>query len=191
MHDGRRINGTAAVIVAAGAATRFGRPKQLATLGSETLLERTVRVAREAGCSPIVVVLGASAEQIRAGTDLSACEVVLNPAWRSGMGSSIALGVQHIKGAAGVVVLTCDMPSVQSGHLRALLAAGDLTASYYSARNGVPAFFPSPLFPQLMRLRGDTGARDLLQTARAVDLPDGDLDIDTELDLRRARDLLT
>ena len=54
----------AAVVLAAGASRRLGSPKQLEMLGDETLLERAVRVAREAGCSPVIVVLGAEAEQV-------------------------------------------------------------------------------------------------------------------------------
>src|SRR5690242_640035 len=61
---------TAAVILAAGASTRLGQPKQLIQLGGETLLERAVRVADEAGCWPTVVVLGADARRVLAGCSL-------------------------------------------------------------------------------------------------------------------------
>ena len=70
-----------AVILAAGASTRLGELKQLQTLGSETLLERTLRVVREAGCSPMVVVLGASAALIQAACDFGDSVSVINEDW--------------------------------------------------------------------------------------------------------------
>ena len=86
----------AAVVLAAGGSTRLGQPKQLASLGGETLLERTVRTAREAGCKQVVVVLGAAAEEIRAGCDLDDAVVILNEQWAEGMASSIRVGVGRI-----------------------------------------------------------------------------------------------
>ena len=70
-----------AVILAAGASRRLGEPKQLLVLGGETLLERAVRVARTAGCSPVVVVLGAFGEVIQKGCQLDDVVVVVNEDW--------------------------------------------------------------------------------------------------------------
>ena len=178
---------TAAVIVAAGASTRFGSPKQLARLGNETLLERAVRVAREAGCLPIVVVLGASAELIRSQCQLGDAAVVVNADWTSGMGGSIGCGIEVLSGADGCVVMTCDMPAVTASHLRLLMVSGGMTASAYAGRRGVPAYFPAGRFSELMKLRGDAGARELLRGARVVELAGGELDVDTLNDLVRMR----
>lgn len=178
---------TAAVVVAAGASTRFGSPKQLARVGNETLLERAVRVAREAGCSPIVVVLGASAELIRSGCELDSAVVIVNGGWASGMGGSIACGVRVLSDVDGCLVMTCDMPAVTASHLRLLMASGCMTASAYAGRLGVPAYFPSEYFSELMELRRDFGARELLRSARSVELKGGDLDVDTPNDLVRMR----
>jgi len=174
---------TAAVVLAAGASTRFGSPKQLARLGGETLLERAVRTAREAGCLPVVVVLGASAARIRAECALGDAHVVVNDDWATGMGGSIACGVRVLHDVDGCVVMTCDMPSVTSAHLRLLMASGGLTASAYARRRGVPAYFPAAMFDELLKLHGDAGARELLRRARSVELPGGELDIDTPEDL--------
>ncbi len=179
----------AAVILAAGASTRMGSPKQLMVIGGERLLERAVRVAREAGCSPIVVVLGASAFSIQARCALGDAMIVQNEAWAEGMGASIRAGVSALGGVDGCVVMTCDMPSVTSGHLRRLMISGELMASSYAGRRGVPAYFPVAAFPDLLRLQGDEGARDVLRSARACDLPGGELDVDTLEDLERARQL--
>src|SRR5205823_6575293 len=85
--------GTAAVILAAGASTRLGQPKQLIVLGGETLLDRAVRVAAEAGCWPVVVVLGADARRVLARCPLRSAAVLVNPWWQEGMASSLRLGV--------------------------------------------------------------------------------------------------
>jgi len=180
---------TAAVVLAAGASTRLGQLKQLVRLGEETLLERAVRLAREAGCSPVVVVLGAEYVQVLGSSLPGDAVPVVNDRWEEGMASSILLGVQTLgfvaKEAEGVVIMTCDQPAVTAPHLRALMGADEVMASHYAGRNGVPAYFPSSQFGELMKLRGDAGARELLRTARSVELPGGELDVDTTDDLNR------
>jgi len=181
---------TAAVVLAAGASTRLGEPKQLVVLAGETLLERAVRTAREAGCVPVVVVLGSEAEWIRERCDLGDATVVVNAAWDEGMGSSVRCGVDAVRDADGVVLMTCDQPTVTAEHLRALMATGEVRASSYAGRKGVPAYFPASSFVALMALRGDAGARELLRAAEAIQLLGGELDVDTTDDLARARELL-
>lgn len=181
----------AAIILAAGASRRLGRPKQLEEINSETLLARSIRTAQEAGCSPVIVVLGAAAEQILRTVDLAHCTVAVNMRWPEGMGGSLAVGVHTLQGLPeliqGAVLLTCDMPFITASHLRALAATGMLTGSQYGNAIGVPAYIPSRFLAQLASAGGDSGARSLLQQAQAVPLPCGDLDIDTEQDLQRAR----
>ncbi|HEY4382234.1 MAG TPA: nucleotidyltransferase family protein [Acidobacteriaceae bacterium] len=178
---------SAAILLAAGASTRLGEPKQLAMLGSETLLERSVRVAREAGFVPVVVVLGAAAEQIRERCDFGGAAVVVNEAWEEGMASSIRAGLRAVPAAVvGALVMTCDQPAVTAEHLRALASAGEVTASTYAGRRGVPAYFPAALFRELVELRGDAGARELLLAAATVELAGGELDVDTAADLAEA-----
>ncbi len=176
----------AAVVLAAGASTRLGEPKQLVKLGGETLLERAVRTAREAGCSPVVAVLGAAAELIAEQCDLSDAVVVVNELWDEGMGSSLRVGLGAVGGAEGVVLMTCDQPAVTAAHLRALMDSGGVTASAYAGRRGVPAYFPASAFAGLLELKGDRGARDLLRMAAAIELVDGEVDVDTAEDLARA-----
>ena len=176
----------AAVVLAAGASVRLGEPKQLVVIAGETLLERAVQTAREAGCAPVVVVLGAEAERIRERCDFGSAVVTVNEAWEEGMASSIRAGVGAVGGADGVVLMTCDQPAVTVEHLLALTAAGEVTASAYSGRRGVPAYFPAASFPALVRLTGDAGARELLRGAATVELIGGELDVDTVTDLAEA-----
>jgi molybdenum cofactor cytidylyltransferase len=181
-----RIGG---VVLAAGASNRLGEPKQLVLLGNETLLERAVRVVREAECSPVVVVLGASAESIRGACEFGDAVIVINDEWAEGMGRSIRLGVEALGDVDACIVMTCDMPTVTAAHLRLLTTADETTASGYAGRRGVPAYFPKNTFPLLAELRGDAGARNLLRSARYVELIGGELDVDTAEDLARAREL--
>jgi molybdenum cofactor cytidylyltransferase len=191
--DGAPMSSVAAVVLAAGASTRLGALKQLALLGEETLLERAVRVARAAGCSPVVVVLGAESVEVLGSSELGDVVRVTNDKWQEGMASSIRLGVRTLafaaKDAEGVVLMTCDQPAVTAEHLRSLMMRVEVTASRYAERNGVPAFFPKNFFDRLMRLKGDTGARELLAAAPSEELAGGELDVDTLEDLEQARSL--
>jgi CTP:molybdopterin cytidylyltransferase MocA len=183
----------AAVVLAAGASTRLGEPKQLVVLGGETLLERAVRVAREAGCSPVVVVVGAEHVQVLENSLLGDVVTVINDKWREGMASSIRLGVRSLafaaKDAEGVLLMACDQPAVTVKHLSHLSLRAEVKASRYAGKNGVPAFFPKKYFGKLMELKGDAGARDLLAEARYEELENGELDVDTVEDLKRVREL--
>ena len=200
----------AVVVLAAGASRRLGEAKQLVEVGGERLLERAVRVAVEAALGPVVVVLGAAAERVAGECDLRRAWVVVNSGWEEGMASSVRAGVELVAGMpeiGGVVLMTCDMPEVMAGHLRALLGTSDLggsdaahdgattatlrggtvVGSGYGGRLGVPAYFPREEFRALMALRGDAGARELLRGARHVELAGGEVDVDTVEDLARAR----
>ncbi len=182
---------TAALVLAAGASTRLGEPKQLIRLGGETLLERTIRVAGEAGLTPVVVVLGAAAKRVAETCDLRPVWVVVHAGWAEGMGSSIRAGmelVQEFAEVGGAVVMTCDMPGVAPAHLRALREEAEtVVASTYDGRRGVPAYFPRATFPELLQLRGDAGARELLRQARVLELTGGEMDVDTAADVEQMR----
>jgi CTP:molybdopterin cytidylyltransferase MocA len=93
------------------------------------------------------------------------------------------------KEAEGVVVMACDQPAVTVHHLQLVASSAVVTASEYDRRRGVPAYFPAKHFDALMALQGDVGARELLREARSVALPGGELDVDTPVDLERARAL--
>jgi CTP:molybdopterin cytidylyltransferase MocA len=113
----------------------------------------------------------------------------MNEAWEEGVASSIRIGVGAFIDADGVLLMTCDQPAVTADHLRALTVSGEVRASGYAGRRGVPAYFPASWFPQLMRLCGEAGARELLRGAATVELADGELDVDTDRELARVREL--
>jgi molybdenum cofactor cytidylyltransferase len=182
----------AAIVLAAGASRRLGRPKQEIVLGRETLLQRTIRVAQEAGLFPVIVVTrqGSGDPEINFSPQLV---VAPNPDADEGIASSIRCGISEAMHhmIAGAVILTCDQPALRAAHLRALIEDQDRVAgSVYGGSVGVPAYFPIALFTELLHLRGDTGARALLKTAYAIEAEELNLDIDTERDLDIARALL-
>ncbi|HEV2709494.1 MAG TPA: nucleotidyltransferase family protein [Edaphobacter sp.] len=178
-----------ALILAAGASTRLGHPKQLVRLRGETLLDRCVRIAREAGCAPVVIVLGAFEDQIRDQCKLEDALIVSPSDWAEGMGTTLSRGVQAFEEVQGILVMTCDMPAVTADHLQTLMALEQVAASSYGGRKGVPVYFPKDQFPRLLELKGDVGARELLRFAHEVELPGGELDVDTSEDLAKARSI--
>jgi molybdenum cofactor cytidylyltransferase len=198
----------AAVVLAAGSSSRLGSAKQMARLGGQTLLERAVKTAVEAGLRPVFVVIAAGQETAFGVADVDnlpedpvvlpgdpVVVMVVNPEAAEGMASSIRAGVRAAQAAEGIVVMACDQPAVTAEHLRAVTAehrraladgSDEVVASTYAGRKGVPAYFPASAFAELLELRGDTGARGLLQGARAVELQGGELDVDTVEDLEQA-----
>ncbi len=181
----------AGVVLAAGASSRLGEPKQLVELGGERLLERAVRIAQKAQLYPVVVVLGCGAQKILAQCPLHGTKVTINADWNEGMASSIRVGVGALDtDSEGLVLMTCDQPAAGVEHLRRLVEAGEVlgaVASSYAGRIGVPAFFPASRLGELLSLRGEEGARKLLVPAGAIDLPGGEWDVDTVESLQAAR----
>jgi molybdenum cofactor cytidylyltransferase len=187
----------AAIIVAAGASSRLGQPKQLVLVDGEPLLQRAVRCAREAGAVPVFVVLGSSRERIEKALELCDATIIANADWEEGLASSIRAGVKAAAagavGAAGVLLMTCDQPRATVEHLRMMIEKFDgelnlvLIASTYAGIRGTPAIFPRTMFADLMGLRGDRGARGLLAKTSlpVVEIPleGGEVDIDWPEDL--------
>jgi len=183
-----RLVSIAGIILAAGASTRLGRPKQDVVLNGETLLARAIRVAIEAALHPILVVVRPTSIPIDA-PHQTGLIVIQNDQAAEGMASSLRLGIQiaQQQNATGAVVMTCDQVLLTPQHLEALCKDVEVvTGSHYAGRIGVPAYFPAAVFADLLKLQGDAGARDLLRNAAALDNEDLALDIDTEQDLQRA-----
>ena len=128
----------AAIILAAGASRRLGRPKQLLEFRGETLLARTIRLAKESGASPVIVVLGAQFENISASIERKNEIVVRNEEWAQGIATSIHAGMRamdaNAKDASGVLILGCDQPRLTADHLRSLIALFESQAEAIDCR---------------------------------------------------------
>ncbi len=186
-----------AIVLAAGASTRLGQPKQLVEYHGETLLARAIRFAQQAGAGPVFVVLGANLEAILPHGLSDTAVPVINKDWQDGISGSIQAGLRAVHGmlpaTEGVLLLACDQPHLSAGHLSALLrafsskSASVIAASAYEGALGTPAVFPRAAFRQLFELRGDRGARAILGKPPCpvveIPFPDGEVDIDTPADL--------
>ncbi len=191
--------GIPAIVLAAGASSRLGQPKQLVMYRGETLLARAIRLAKEAAADPVFVVLGANLETILPAGLRDGAVPVINKDWQEGISSSIQAGLRAVFGelpaTEGVLLLTCDQPRLSAEHLRALMRmfsmqyGAVIAASAYDGALGTPAVFPRGTFRQLFELRGDAGARALFSKPPCpvvgVPFPDGEIDIDTPADLDR------
>jgi molybdenum cofactor cytidylyltransferase len=178
----------AAIILAAGAATRMGRLKQLLPYCGKALVEHSAEQAIAAGFDPIVVVVGAEAASVRAVLSTRPVRLIENSNWHLGMGSSIAAGVDVLLDAQSLAILLADQPFVEARHLRdmeAILNRGSAlaVAAEYNGTLGVPALFKRELFGDLRSLDPATGARVLLREyATPFPLPEAAIDIDTPED---------
>ncbi len=104
----------AGLVLAAGSGRRLGQPKALLRLRDRPLVEHAVQILDEAGCKPVLVVLGAAADQVTAAADLGGATVVVNKAWGTGLGSSLktGLGAAVETEAEALVVVPVDMPGI-------------------------------------------------------------------------------
>ncbi|RUT00353.1 hypothetical protein DSM106972_074810 [Dulcicalothrix desertica PCC 7102] len=179
------------VILAAGASTRMGTPKQLLNFQGRSFLRHTIEIALASVCKPVIVVLGANASQIR--NEISELPVVIveNHNWRQGMGGSIQAGIktlEHNSNIDGAILLLCDQPFISVDIINQLVEAFYTTgkpiiASEYKHTLGVPALFSRQIFPELMNLNTASGAKQVIQKynklVHTVSFELGAIDIDT------------
>lgn len=180
------------MILAAGASTRMGTPKQLLPFQGRSLLRYMTEVAITSCCAPVVVVLGSQAERIKLEIDALAVHIVKNQQWAEGMGTSIAAGMTALTtinpDLDAVVIVLCDQPFVSSSLLNQLVASyratqSPIIASAYANTVGVPALFDRSLFKELVTMNVNVGAKYLIkqyaEKVFQVSFPEGTIDLDT------------
>lgn len=179
------------VILAAGASTRMGTPKQLLKFQGRSFLRHTTEIALASVCKPVIVVLGANALPIR--NEISELPVIIieNHNWRQGMSSSIQAGIktlEHNSNIDAVILLLCDQPFISVDIINELVeafytTAKPIIASEYKQTLGVPALFARQLFSELMNLNSASGAKQVIQKneelVHKVCFELGAIDIDT------------
>ncbi|MCS6947261.1 MAG: nucleotidyltransferase family protein [Steroidobacteraceae bacterium] len=181
------------IVLAAGEARRFGSPKQLARIGDRSMLATCIGRASQVAGHAVSVVLGAHAAQIVPGLRHTGAAIVINREWREGIASSIRAGIASLSGAVDAALLMlADLPDVTAEDLARLIAAWKRdpqapAAAQFAGVVGPPAIFPRTLFRELAELRGDHGARRVLQRfadrLQRVPMPSAASDIDTPEDL--------
>ncbi len=183
------------ILLAAGASKRLGKPKQSLYFKGETLLRRAVKTALASDCHPVIIVLGANAKNLEREIKEFDVEIIENPDWEKGMGSSIQIGLEKLlkiyPEVSGVILAVCDQPFVSAGLLKQLtenfrLTDAPVIACAYGETLGVPTLFGRNLFSELITLKADNGAKKIIykHLEKVIKIPfeAGALDIDTEQD---------
>jgi molybdenum cofactor cytidylyltransferase len=186
------------VLLAAGGSSRLGRPKQKLLYNGQSLLQHAIKEASASRASSTVVVLGANAAILQEELDGASAEVAINYRWEEGMASSINCGVRTLMrlnpAMDGLIIMLCDQPFVGAALLNELILVYEKTdkpiiTCGFAGTYGPPTFFQKNLFPDLLQLNGDVGARSLLwkygDKVEAIDFPAGSVDVDTEADYLR------
>lgn len=183
------------ILLAAGASSRLGRPKQLLLYQGKTLLQHGIQVAVDTGTKSIIAVLGANLDFLIKETVNQSIEVSLNEQWEEGMASSIRCGINKLletaPGVNAAIIMVCDQPYVTTKLLKDLMmkyqeTGKPIIASSYRNNQGTPALFDKTIFASLLELKGDVGAKRIMQAnpdlVALVNFPLGEIDIDTEVD---------
>ncbi|WP_445627276.1 nucleotidyltransferase family protein [Nostoc sp. DSM 114167] len=185
----------AIMILAAGASTRMGTPKQLLLYKERSLLQYIIDMAIASVCQPVVVVLGANAEQIHPQIKQLPVKVVKNSDWVCGMSTSIKSGIELLNNLPqkieAVVITLCDQPFVSTQIINQLVdtyysTKKPIVACEYGDTLGVPALFSQTFFSELATLKETSGAKKVinhhLNEVFSIPFPLGDIDIDTPKD---------
>ncbi|GAB3876613.1 nucleotidyltransferase family protein [Hymenobacter segetis] len=181
------------LLLAAGASTRMGQPKQLLPYHGRTLLRHAAETAVASGCAPIVLVTGALHEELVAEVAGLPIRAIHNPDWETGMASSIRAGLAAVAETrpAAVLIMLTDQPLLTPELLHELMARqqqtqASIVAAAYGDTLGVPAIFAKAVFPELLQLQGQAGAGRLIAgygaAVERVPFPAGLLDVDTPED---------
>jgi molybdenum cofactor cytidylyltransferase len=184
------------ILLAAGGSTRLGQPKQFLEFEGKTLLRRAAEAMCSSVCDPVVAVVGAEKERAEAELADLRIRVCFNQDWRSGMSSSIKVGLEELllidRNIDAAVITLCDQPFVDAQTINQLAQTfaetrKEVVAAKYGGVVGVPALFSPAMFDALFKLEGDKGARDLIRDRNAsiatIEIKEAAIDIDTPEDM--------
>ena len=186
---------TGIILLAAGSSSRLGRAKQLIEFQGKTLIQKAIDEANKSQANCLVLVLGANADLIQTGFDITNTPFIVNPDWQQGMSSSMQAGLRFLmekKEIDQVILMLCDQPFVDASLLDQLITAKEtsgkgIVAAAYSNTLGVPALFDRRYFEELVQLTGSEGAKKVIfnhqAEVHALDFQLGAVDLDTEEDV--------
>jgi molybdenum cofactor cytidylyltransferase len=185
------------LVLAAGAATRFGASKQIAELDGRPLVEHAIRAMTTSPVGRVVVVLGAAAEQVSAAIEAHGADLIVCNRWAEGQSASLACGLAELSDCDAVVVTLGDQPRLSPDAIRRVIAARgegvEAVRATYAGDPGHPVLLERSLFDRMRDVTGDHGARNVLLSVPTREVPCDDLgggeDVDTpaQLDALRAR----
>lgn len=190
----------AAVVLAAGGGRRLGRAKQLLRRDGETLVHRAARLCAGTFPSRLLVVVGAYRDETALALADIDCELVVNEAWQQGLAGSLRISAAALAGHAGPTLMVgCDQPALEAGHLQRLLegaatVASGCAATLHRGAPGIPAVVTPALWVDAEQLRGDRGLghrlRELpVDAVWKLVAPELEFDIDSDADLDVAIEL--
>lgn len=182
-------------MLAAGSSIRLGKPKQLLQYRGMTLLKHAIQEAANTNADAVIVVLGKNADLLTKEIDNKKVHVVVNKEWQEGMASSVRSGLNTLlkvmSSADAVIIMVCDQPYISASVLNDLITTQQKTGKLivtcdYGEAIGPPALFHKIYFSELMKLKGDAGARKIIQNhndeVATVFFVKGSIDIDTKED---------
>jgi len=159
----------AAIVLAAGASKRFGRQKLIERYLWKPIVRRAVEAAMASGVDETIAVTGGD-DRVRRAVERTGARCVTNAAWESGMASTIATGIAALApGTQAALIVLGDQPTVSPRAYRAVLdayraqGAAIVVPVYWWKTRGHPVLFDASVFPELLALSGDHGAREAIQ----------------------------
>ena len=188
------MSGITVIILAAGSASRMKTAKQVLAFENTTLLGKVITQAQASAADDVIVILGAFAEKIKERIAGYKITIIENKRWETGLGSSIAAGIKHLrrqkKDPMGILIMLADQPLIDTAYLNRMIDLfmknNRIVATKYTKNYGVPAVFPPSCFEKLATLDQDFGARHILNDPEseviALDAGDKTMDIDTPED---------
>jgi molybdenum cofactor cytidylyltransferase len=190
---------TSILILAAGNSSRLGSPKQLIEFEGKTLIERITETALSIS-NEVLIILGGNSALILPKLERfkDSISTIHNPNWQEGMGASIRLGIEKLaKKSDLVIILLSDQPFISKVLLQDMLQTyantqRPIVSCVYNNTLGVPILFDKSVFPELLKLSGDKGAKSFLHhyenEISTIDFPEGIIDIDTKEDVEKLKE---
>jgi molybdenum cofactor cytidylyltransferase len=185
------------ILLAAGASSRLGQPKQLLDFRGKPLVRHVAEQALASRLSHLLVVVGNEAAAVREALAGLEVQIVENPAYLQGQSTSLRAGLLAFpRELSAALVLLVDQPLVDAALLDHLIglyeeSRAPIVAPQFGGRRGNPVLFDRAIIPELLTVVGDTGAREIISRHRdrlaTLELPDDRafLDVDTWDDYRQ------
>jgi len=179
----------AAIILAAGEASRYGSPKQLLTIERRNLVQRACDLALTVGCSPVVLVLGAHQELIQKEGLPDGVISVTNSNWKKGMGASLSLGIRHVLSSKAdtALIMLADQPGVRPSTINSMIESlsqpnTSIVLCSHGKTMGPPALFAAEHFEELSSLNSHFGGKNIAkkygESVAIISAPEASWDID-------------
>ncbi|MFI5156073.1 MAG: nucleotidyltransferase family protein [Chitinophagales bacterium] len=186
--------GVAYIILAAGNSSRLGVPKQFLKINGKPLIRVIAEICDASHPEHLFVISGAHHREMKVELEGLTLNLIHNPAWAEGISASIRLGVHYAaeQKMDAALLVTCDQIKITTKLLNKMVDVykkdkPPIVCCQYAGRQGIPALFRHSFFPALMDLRGDMGAKALIEKTKDrkwIDFPGGELDIDEPGDLK-------